>query len=324
LTTHARAAIRDPAKRVLQLLGFAATSADAAAPVAAAPAAAPVANLLDFDDNTEPTAAPPAPVTPPAAVAAGGGGSLFGGLKVQGGVAPAAAPPTAPSTAPPPAPTSGNLLDAFMTNDAPAAAPAGGDMFGEMNVKENAAPPAAPAPTPPASASSMFDNMSLKSPVPAATAAAAVDEHQPVALAGSAFGFMNSSSSMDAPATPVPAAAVSFDPLKNVTPNTAKQMMQLSPQQMQAMAYQQMMMQQQMQMSQMMAMQQQQQQRGGGGGAVPGTNNFMQVPYLGQHNGVVMQNPAAAKTSFAFIAQPQKKDDKSFDFIKDTMKMQKK
>ena len=331
LMNHARAAIRDPAKRVLLLLGFAASAGAAAAPVAAArpPAAAPaapVANLLDFDDNiAQPTAAAPAPAAPPAAPTdGGGGGSLFGGLNVvQGGAAPAAAPPTAPP--PPPAPTSGNLLDAFMTTDAPAPAPAGGDLFGEMNVKENAAPAPAAPPASVGSASSMFDNMSVKSPTPA------VDESvASVASGGSAFGFMNSANDaseqkVDAPATPVTAA--SFDPLKNVTPNTAKQMMQLSPQQMQAMAYQQMMMQQQMQMSQMMAMQQQQQQRGGGGGsgggAVPGNNNFMNVPY-GNHS--VMQNPAAAKTSFAFLdhGQPQKKDDKSFDFIKDTMKMQKK
>jgi hypothetical protein len=335
LVNHARAAIRDPAKRVLILLGFAA-SADAAAPVAAArpPAAAPaapVANLLDFDDNII-TAPTPAPAPPPPAVP--DGGSLFGGLKVvQGG---AAAPAAALPTAPPPAPTSGNLLDGFMTAAAPAppAAAAGGDLFGEMNVKENAAP--APAPASVGTASSMFDNMSVKSPAPAVVD----DSVSLVGSGGSGFGFMNdfgandaSEKKVDVPVAPVSAA--SFDPLKNVTPNTAKQMMQLSPQQMQAMAYQQIMMQQQMQMSQMQArgyqqqqpqmmgmQQQQQQQQRGGGGGVPG--NFMQGPY--GHGQAVMQNPAAAKTSFAFLdpGQSQKKDDKSFDFIKDTMKMQKK
>jgi hypothetical protein len=326
LVTHARAAIRDPAKRVLQLLGVAA-AADAAAPVAAArpPAAAPaapIANLLDFDDNTEPTAAPASapPVAPPAPTPPAGGGSLFGGLTVQGGAAPAAAPPAARPPAPPPAPTSGNLLDGFMTNVAPApAAAARGDMFGELNVKENAAP--APASASVGTGSSMFDNMSLKSPPPAVEESVAS-----VGSGGSGFDFMNSFGSNDASekkadAAPVSGAA-SFDPLKNVTPNTAKkmmqlspqQMMQLSPQQMQVMAYQQMMMQQQHQM-QMMSMQQQQQR----GGAAPG--NFMKVP----SGHVVMQNPASAKTSFAFLdGQPQKKDDKSFDFIKDTMKMQKK
>ena len=99
----------------------------------------------------------------------------------------------------------------------------------------------------------------------------------------------------------------SFDPLKNMTPNTAKKMMQVSPEQMQAMMYQQMLMQQQMHMAQMMAMQQQQ-KRGSAGVYTPG----------------VMQNPAAAKSTFAFMDQPVKTEDKKFDFIQDAMSMEKK
>ena len=83
---------------------------------------------------------------------------------------------------------------------------------------------------------------------------------------------------------------------------------------------QQMMMQQQMQMAQMMAMQQQQQQQRGSGTMfmpMPGG-----VPMGGQ---MVMQNPAAAKTSFAFLdGKAQSKDDKSFDFVKDAMKSENK
>merc|ERR1711865_303742 len=91
----------------------------------------------------------------------------------------------------------------------------------------------------------------------------------------------------------------SFDPLKNITPNSRKAMMQVSPEQMQAMVYQQMMM--------------QQQKRGSSTSQM-----FMSMP------GHVMQNPAASKSTLAFMDQPQKKDDKSFDFVKDAMTTEKK
>lgn len=136
---------------------------------------------------------------------------------------------------------------------------------------------------------------------------------------GSAFGFINSG----APPTTAPAPP-SFDPLKNsnnqmLTPNSAqKKAMQISPEQMQAMAYQQMMMQQQqmqMQMQYSMAMQQQM-----GGGMVPG--GMPMYPPLGQ--GVArassLGSPGAAPLQqFSFAPKPAKKDDKKFDFVKDAM-----
>ena len=87
----------------------------------------------------------------------------------------------------------------------------------------------------------------------------------------------------------------------------------MSPEQMQALMYQQVMMQQQMQMAQMqMAMQQHQKLA---------SNNpqmmFMNMP------GHVMQNPAASKSTFAFMDKPRKEEDKSFDFVKDAMKSEK-
>jgi hypothetical protein len=322
LASHARAAIRDPAKRVLGLLGIAVStggssvsSAPAQPPATAPPAAAPpapVPNLLDFDDTPEPpsTAPPPAP-------SAAAGNSLFGGLTVTNSQATAPAP-----AAPPPAPSSGNLLGDLMSDDTPASGAGGQSLFGDMNVKSSAP---APAPTKEVSqASSMFENLSVKSEEPK-------KEEAPVASPSvSSFDFMNQSAPAEstekkegdgaqaAAAAAVPTSWDSFDPLnKNMTPNTAKQNMQISPQQMQAMAYQQMMMQQQMQMAQMRArqQQQQQQQRGSGGMFMPGN-----VP-----GNMVMQNPAAAKTSFAFLdGNSQMKNDKSFDFVKDAMTMEKK
>lgn len=319
LTSHARAAIRDPAKRVLGLLGIAISTGGASVPPAQAPAIAPpaaappapVPNLLDFGDAPEQENAPPA-TAPPAPPTADPGNSLFGGLTVANAPAPAA---------PPAAPSSGNLLGDFMSGDAPASA-GQPSLFGDMNVKSNA-----PAPTPNstevAQTSSMFENLAVKAHEPKKP------EVPAVAPAGSAFDFMNPSAPADpttkaeanvapAAASAVPAAWGSFDPLnKDMTPNTAKQMMQISPQQMQAMAYNQMMMQQQMQMAQMLALQQQQ-QRG------PAGNRFMPMP--GNVPGhMVMQNPAAARTSFAFLdGNAQSRDDKSFDFVKDAMTMEKK
>ena len=354
LASHNRAAVKEPAKRVMALLGLDASSVPASAPPAAAPPAsappvAPAVDLLGFGDDEPapaPAAAPPSqpPPPPPAAPAAGGGAdSMFGGLKVNSGAAPAP-PPAAPAAPVPPAPTSGNLLGEFGAGGAtppapaaPTAAPpaAGNSLFGDMQVKSAPAPAAPPAPSDTASvttAASMFDNMSVKSqdqpavpPPPAPPVADAGDSLASLGAAGgSAFGFINQSSSNDSGTekkenSPSPLEVNtkdSFDPLKNMgnmTPQTAQKMMQLSPQQMQAMAYQQMMMQQQMQMAQMMAMQQQQQQRGSG--------NFTQLP-----NGhIVMQNPAAAKSAFAFTDAPnKKKDDKSFDFVQDAMKKEKK
>jgi len=328
LANHSRAAIRDPAKRVLNLLGVATPVEGAAmppvqsasAPPAAAPPApppAPVANLLDFDDGpAAPAPAPAAPPPPPEQSpppASAGGGSLFGGLNM------ASAPATAAPVAAAPAPAADtNLLDLMGGAPAPAApaatpaAPA--SAFGFMNAE----PPApAPAPTPPVAATpsepiDMFANLSLKTGE-TETKPAAASPPAPAASVGSAFGFINTTGSNEsaapaaAPSAATPTAA-SFDPLKNVTTptNTQKQMMPLSPQQMQAMMYQQMLMQQQMQMAQMqMAM-----QRGGNNPQM----SFMNMP------GHVMQNPAASKSTFAFMEKPEKQEDKSFDFVQDAMK----
>ena len=309
LANHARAAVRDPAKRVLNLLGVATpvggapippVSAAAPAPAPAAPPPAPVANLLDFG-NDAPAPAPAAPPpphqqSPPSAP----GGSLFGGLNMVSAPAP-------PPAAAPPVPTApaadDNLLD-LMSGGATAQQ----SSFGFMNA--GAAAPAAPAPAATSDATNMFGNLTLKGsdePAPPAPA--------PAAPAGSAFGFMNSG--VTAPASPSPAAAPiqsvnSFDPLNDTTPNTRKKMMAVSPEQMQAMMYQQMMMQQQMQMAQMqMAMQQQKL----GGGSSP--KMFMAMP------GQVMRNPAASKSTFAFMEKPEKQEDHSFDFVKDAMKSEK-
>ena len=240
---------------------------------------------------------------------------MFGGLNMASAsaAAPAAAPPAAappvaaPPAAAPPVAAADNLLDLMSGG---AAAPK--SSFGFLN--SDAAAPAPPAAAPPAAAAAaapadatanMFENLSLKGEEQPKTPA-------PSAPAASAFGFMNTESTeaaTSAAAATTP-AATSFDPLKNATPNTQKKMMAVSPEQMQAMMYQQMMMQQQVQMAQMqMALQQ---QRGG-----PNPQMFMAMP------GQVMRNPAASKSTFAFMEKPEKQEDKSFDFVKDAMKSEK-
>ena len=330
LANHPRAAIRDPAKRVLNALGVATPVGGVAPPLrgAAALAAAPpapVADLLAFDGEADtapappPAAAPPVEPTPPSS-SAGAGGSLFGGLNVAGAAtsAPRAAPAApAPTSAPPP--PSESLLDLM---DAPTPAPAApaptqpsASSFSFMN--------GSPAPGGTAEvkeAAGIFDNMSIKS------GEASVAKDTAGATSGSAFGFMNSAGSddttekkVDSPANVAAAGGLNtFDPLKHnvVSPNSQQKMMQLSPEQMQAMMYQQMMMQQQqMQMAQMMAMQQAAQKRGSAGGQ---QQMFMSMP------GRVMQNPAASKSTFAFMDQPKKQDNHAFDFVQDAVKKEKK
>ena len=144
-----------------------------------------------------------------------------------------------------------------------------------------------------------------------------------VATAGSAFGFINDDTSKQAAPAAAGAAQApkeSFDPLTNFSPNTARQMMQLSPEQMQAMAYQQMLMQQQMQQMQQMQMAMAMQ---GGGMQRPGVPMQMMPGMPNQKAGVM--GPHAGKTSsgFSFLDNPTKKVDHTFDFVQDAIKTEK-
>jgi hypothetical protein len=149
LASHPRSAIKEPAKRVVKALGIELTSSwsqtkpDPALPVAApAPASVPSVpppeppNLLDFGDPTPvaPTVAPPpAPAAPPTTVAppapTTSQNSLFGGLTIQQSSAPAAAP-VAPVGF-------DSILNQSPAPVAPPPAPAaGGNLFGDLGVKE--------------------------------------------------------------------------------------------------------------------------------------------------------------------------------------------
>jgi hypothetical protein len=292
LASHPRAAIKEPAKRVLRALGIesAGAASGGAKPAVFRPpnstVAAPVAeapNLLDFDEvPTEPAAIPPPAAAPPSQPLAD---SLFGGLttKEQKAAPPGPPPPPPPSTA---------------ATVASALSPTGGaDMFGDMTVKST--------------------------PTPAATAVDAA----PVG-SGSAFGFMNASpaaaetparaTATQSNATSPAAAAGSFDTLlglgANVSPSTQKPA--LTPAQMQQLAYQQLMMQQQQQMQIAYAMQQQ--QMAGGMPMQPSMQAMMmQQHQMGGSARSIMSNNAgaAASSPFSFIDAPsKKKEDKQFDF----------
>ena len=295
LASHPRAAIKDPAKRVLRALGIevggaAPPSQPGFRPPKSSVAPTPVAeapNLLDFDDEPAPAPAVPPPAAPPA-------DSLFGGLTTKEAKPPVSAPP------PPPPSTPSSIQENLLAEPAPATpAPAGDDMFGNMTVK------AAPAPA-------------TQTAVGAASAAN-----------GSAFGFINSppagaptqSKEPETVALPTPAKQT-FDPLLSlgsVSPNTAKA--SLTPAQMQALAYQQVIMQQQQQMQMAYAMQQQKM------GGMPIMQPAMQPGMMMQQHGgsgrSIMANNAgaAASSPFSFMDAPKtKKEDKQFDFVKDAMK----
>ena len=324
LAAHPRAAIKDPAKRVLLLVGVTPgpgadvpTSTRAAAPVAAA--AAP--NLLEFDDGPTESApvAPSQPPPPPPVEAppAPPSNDMFGGMTMKGGNSSSAAPVApAPVASAPPAPS--GLLDfgSETTTPAPAAV---ADPF--------AASPA-PAPADTSGAASMFGNLSVKD----SSTKTASQEVAETAPTGSAFGFINNSDANPPAATPTPAPVAppaptsqpaTFDPLKGsatannnpmaamagmtmpvagASPQMSQQkMMSMSPQQMQAMAYQQMMMQQQQQYMQMMAMR----------GSMPPAMPFPTAPRVG--------GPPGGSMKMSMGVAPANKDDKKFDFVKDTM-----
>jgi hypothetical protein len=320
LARHNRAPIAEPAGRVLLLLGVAAAanggsgrtmnSAPMAAPVAAAP------NLLDFGDDV---AAPPAAAPPPPPPVAAAAGNMFGGMQVKS-KAPAAPPP--PAVAPPlAAPAPADLFDFGAPAPAAATPVAVADPFG-----------AVAAPTPAAVPTSMFAQLQVKDTASeAAPPAAPAVEAAPIA--GSAFGFINSGSAPAAaapaaaamPAATPPPAPTTFDPLKNLTPTTAAKKiksMQMSPQQMQAVAYQQQMYQLQMQQMQMALMMQQ----GGGAGMVmpPGMPLYRQ----GSGSAAVGGMPPVAGGPRLPMGQQQpraaQKDDKKFDFVQDAMFSEKK
>jgi hypothetical protein len=300
LVSHARPAIGEPARRVLALLGVSAASAatTAAAPLAA-PAPAP--NLLDFDDEPSVPAPPPshAPPTAPVAHATTSSNDMFGGMQLKSSAAPPQVPQAAPLAQPPIA-APPNLLD-FDT--APPVTTASSVLLPTATDSATAAPQPEAAAT-----ASMFDQLSVKD---------TEEKKETVSNGSSAFGFLNPSET--------PPQPPSFDPLKNnnLTPNsTLKKTMQMSPEQMQAMAYQQMMMQQQqLQMQMAMAMQQQ----------MPMAMQQQMMPMyppLGvvapgvrrtQSGNAAPLGGAPPLQQFSFAPKPAKKDDKKFDFVKDAM-----
>jgi hypothetical protein len=330
---HPRAAISGPAKRVLAILGVDSGVVDTAVShahhhnhhqeanrsVAAAP------NLLDFDDDTTnnssgPTAA--APTSTSSAVEANGGGSLFGGMQLKASAANGEAQPA--SAAYEPSPAEPSLLDGFAGTSTASATPAASS--------QSIFRPNDPAST----TASMFDQMTIKSTQEdKKTDSEDGGDIAAPAANGSAFGFINSTSSKDSSATgaastsaavpPPPPTAASFDPLKNFSPNSSKKTMTMSPEQMQAMAYQQMMMQQQQIQLQRMMMQQQ----GivftpGVVGAVPvvpvGAVPVMPgMPPMASGGGHHMAGLFKAPSSSSAGAHQAGKDDKKFDFVKDAM-----
>lgn len=335
LANHPRTAISQPAQRVLALLGVASAGGTANGGSVAAPPVAAAPNLLDFDDDDAPATPapapasqpPPPPSTPVTTAPSPGQSTMFGGMQVKaaGGVtSPTPAAATAPAT-------NGDLLGDFgaapassESNNAAAPAPANtssappSDMFAQMSLKAGnsssaaaAAAPAQPSAAQPAAANS---NSTVSGDLASLAAPAG---------GGSAFGFINESApkdSSDKTTTADQQAKAnknpeSFDPLKNLTPQSSQQrkMMQLSPEQMQAMAYQQQvfhMQQQQMQM--MLAMQQQQ------GGMMHHPSG--QPPMFPNMGGVMPPQGAGQQQRFSFKdTRPAKKDDKKFDFVKDAM-----
>jgi hypothetical protein len=329
LASHNRAPIREPAQRLLSLIGVEFDKGDrvqhATRP---SPAAAPAPNLLDFDNDSAgdvpaPTAPPPilpSSPSPQPPLSAPTNGSLFGGMQMKSPDATIATEKIAAT------PANGNLLDLMGDNTSPA-----------PQATQSAAVIPQDVFRPSHDASSMFNQLSIndedKKSDSFDTAMASSG------IGGSAFGFINQdSATVKSEAPPV------FDPLlsksdsanagiPSFSPRTQQKILAMSPEQMQAMAYQQMMMQQQMQQMQMAAyMQQQQHLRASGSNAMGGVPMmgpmFMGAGAPGLMSPPTMMPPGSlrvsgnASTSFSFMdnVNAAKKDDKKFDFVKDAMK----
>lgn len=322
LASHPRAPIRDPAKRILQLLGIPVETVVATQTVTV-PLHVEPPNLLDFSDEPQPIVSvpsnlPPAPAEapppPPAASPQAPVVNMFGGMQIKSG-------PTAANSKS----DAESLLD-FGTNPSTPAPTVARDIFGDVPLDQGKSL-SNDGSNGFNNTSSIFEQMSIKDANDVVS-----NGHENcanVAMSGSAFGFINAAagSSDDGNSSPTTRAKPIFDPLKSGTPNSAsqtKKLMQFSPEQMQAMAYQQMMMQQQFQQMQM---------------AVAMQNSFHQPgmvpmhPPLGSSAGMVPmsqsvsmnmrfhQAPNAASAGFSFIdaPKPAQKDDKKFDFVKDAM-----
>lgn len=307
LAQHPRAAVRDPAKRILTTLGINPTPTTEstkptpqANPPVAAPPVAPAADLLDFGASPPPlpaSAPPPVPLPPVPPPSGPFTNDMFGGMNLKSNT-----PVTAPTTTD----KQGTLLPTAAAPNSMATATENSiecDIFGDMNVKE--------------SSPSMFGDVTVKETKPTEAAPS-----------GSAFSFIQSdkpasqTESESTPETSAPSPAPpkqSFDPLlSGSNNNNMAQMnnmnnMMFPPQQqmaamginpqMQAAFFQQ---QQQMMMMQQMQMQQSMQQA--------------KLPVMG---GSPAAGGGGVSTSFAFMDDPAKvekeQQNKSFDFVKDAM-----
>ena len=308
LASHARAAVRDPAKRVLKELGLDADIPSAA--MSAAPNKAPTAppveppNLLDFDDEPAPrevpavpTEAPPIPpAVPTPAVPTPATTSLFGGMTVkQSSSAPTpsmAVDSTKASTAPP--------AD-FTSND---------DLLG---VSDNLQPPTQNGPT---SSAALFDGLDQK--IDSAPESSASEEKATSAtVSQSGFSFLNASSSEEKPKSAV-ANEVSFDPLLN--PSTSQSQ---SPPVNSQMA---LVMQQQQQQIRMMQAQMQAMQMGNNPQRMMMMQQQQVTPRSNSSGKQVMggMGGSGVTRSFAFFEDPTKvrkeESNKKFDFVLDAMK----
>lgn len=335
LANHARASVKGPAKRVLAMLGVDGTSMMNGATTNGAVVAveAPPTNLLDFSEE-------PAPVVQTttidnssvAAMPSVGGDSLFSGLNTK--AADTTQQQQAAEVPAPPIPVApiqqeddllgglGTEMNVAPTTNVPVVSGSGsGDLFGNMNIK---------------SAEVKVETVQPSDSSQTAAVAAGIPS-PPSAAPASSFGFMNTATTPSSPVPP-PKAQVSpaspsskaFDPLLNMgnTATNTNNSMTNSPNpnnmaQMQ-MAYQQNMMMMQQQMQQMQMAQQGNFQRQGSGGygmppqmmppsptkqQVMGGNYMRQVPTVGDNSG------------FSFLgSDPRKEKNKSFDFVKETMK----
>jgi hypothetical protein len=341
LAQHPRPAVKEPARRVMHLLGVTTTAVNSnpssivsPTPPPAAPPPPP-ADLLDFGqgDDITPSVLSETSAAP---IADNSSSTLFGGLKIQEKPSSAAAIPTLPGVAAVNSaavnePQVENLLSSLGLQDNMPKLQENSFSFMEKEVSDSA----------PKTVTSSFDFMqSSSTPTPTnpqSTTGSSFDFIQPsnsnisasANAIGSSFDFLqgqtptvnNETTTMDvaASSTTTPAKAT-FDPLaQQYQPSTTQtgKAMPLNPLQLQAMYAQQLMMQQQMQQMQLaMAMQQ--------GGGVPGTVSGMAMPLPILPMGGFTPGKQFPLMETGIQPPPKKKEDKRFDFVQEAIKKEQK
>lgn len=307
LVSHARAAVRDPAMRVLKLLGLDTDVPNFSTPVPQnnqlpAPSAQ-AQNLLDFDDDHGVDVAPPIPAEMPPVPPESpnlSNSSLFGGMKVKESTISAAAPSA-----------SVPAQSAHEASKSESAGTFSDDLLGVSDETPQLVSNQEPA------NSFAFDDLTAKSISENPSLGVENKDGSPVSQSG--FGFLNSSG--EEKQKPALLNNMTFDPLLNPSVSSQTQSSPINAQMV-------LLMQQQQQQIRLMQAQMQAMQIGNNPHRIIMQQQLPQkaTPQIVSTGKTVMggMGSSGVNRSFAFFEDPnkirQEESNKKFDFVLDAMK----